>query len=255
MSLISGLVSFLLQPLAWVGLLLALAIWWLPGRPVAARRVLTAGLLGGLLVGWLPVPDALLRRLENSFEPPHSTLEHYVGMVVLGGALVPFQQWRPGVQNALNDAAERVTVPVELMREYPKLRMLYVGRENPASEPGAAKELSAAQFLLARLRVDQGRVVYELVSRNTYENAVLSAAMAGDSKKQPWLLVTSAWHMPRAAGVFRAAGWNVTPYPVDYLTGSHTPWTEYSLAKGALHWQTALHEYAGLVAYRLAGRL
>jgi hypothetical protein len=49
--------------------------------------------------------------------------------------------------------------------------------------------------------------------------------------------------------VFRAAGWNVAPYPVDYLTGSYTRWTEYSLVNGAFRWQTALHEYVGGVAY------
>jgi uncharacterized SAM-binding protein YcdF (DUF218 family) len=46
------------------------------------------------------------------------------------------------------------------------------------------------------------------------------------SKTRPWLLVTSAWHMPRALATFCAAGWNVTPYPVDYRTGIRTPWTE-----------------------------
>ena len=56
------------------------------------------------------------------------------------------------------------------------------------------------------------------------------------------------------ADELRAAGWNVTPYPVDYRTGTRTPWTEYSLAKSAWRWQIALHEWAGLLAYRVAGR-
>ena len=254
MWLISGPVSLLTQPLAWVGVLVAVAIWLVPRRPIATRRLLIASLLGGLLVGWMPLPDALLRHLENSAEPPQGSLEPYMGMVVLGGAVVPFQQWRPGVQKALNDAGERITVPADLMREYPHLRLLYAGREEVGSGPEMTG-VSAAQVLLTRLRVDQARVSYEPASRNTYENAVLSATLAGARKSQPWLLVTSAWHMPRAVGVFRAAGWNVTPYPVDYLTGSHTNWSDYSLARGALHWQTALHEYAGLLAYRVAGRL
>ncbi|MBK5205827.1 MAG: YdcF family protein, partial [Polaromonas sp.] len=63
-----------------------------------------------------------------------------------------------------------------------------------------------------------------------------------------------ARHMPRALTIFQAAGWNVTPYPVDYRSGSHTPWTEYSLARGALRWQLVLHEWVGLAAYAVAGR-
>ena len=71
---------------------------------------------------------------------------------------------------------------------------------------------------------------------------------------QAWLLLTSASHMPRALATFRKAGWNVTPYPVDFRAGTHTPWTQYSLAEGAKKWHLALHELAGLLAYRLAGR-
>jgi hypothetical protein len=63
-----------------------------------------------------------------------------------------------------------------------------------------------------------------------------------------------AWHMPRALATFRAAGWNVTPYPADFRTGTITPWTEYSLVDSLLRWQPALREWARLVAYRVAGR-
>lgn len=253
MWLVSRVLSPLMQPLAWAILLLVLALWWLPRRPTAARRAVFAALAIVLLVGWMPLPDALLRRLEDKYQPPQGTLQSYAGLVVLGGALVPFQQWRPGTQRALNDAGERVTVAVELMRRYPHLRLLHTGREEVANGFGTG-DLSAAQVLLSRLGVDQQRVVYEKVSRNTRENAQLAAATAGASRNQPWLLVTSAWHMPRAMDAFRAAGWNVTPYPVDYLTGSQTDWTDYSLARGATHWQTALHEYLGRLAYAATGR-
>jgi hypothetical protein len=47
--------------------------------------------------------------------------------------------------------------------------------------------------------------------------------------------------------LFQREGWNVTPYPVDYRTGSYTPWTHYSIAEGALRWEMLLHEVVGLV--------
>ena len=97
-------------------------------------------------------------------------------------------------------------------------------------------------------------MLFESKSRTTYENAVLSAALPSVNPTLPWLLVTSASHMPRAMATFRQAGWNVTAYPVDYRTGAHTPWGQYSLAKGAQKWHLVLHELAGLLAYRLAGR-
>jgi uncharacterized SAM-binding protein YcdF (DUF218 family) len=78
--------------------------------------------------------------------------------------------------------------------------------------------------------------------------------LPGVSAAQPWLLLTSAFHMPRSVALFRKAGWNVTPYPVDFRAGTQTPWTQYSLERGARKWHLALHEIVGLLAYRLAGR-
>lgn len=253
MFVLSRVLSGALQPLVWVAVLLLLALYWVPRRPHAARRALVGGLAILFFIGWLPLPDALLRRLEDGFVPPQGTLEPFVGLVVLGGAIAPADQWRHGFRAALNDAGERVTASAALMREYPHLRMVYAGREDTLMS-SAGDASSAPRALLTWLGVGRARILYEPASRNTYENAIFSAQLVGSDKARPWLLVTSAWHMPRAMAVFRAAGWNVVPYPVDYLTGSRTPWHDYSLAKGALRWQTLLHEYLGQFAYWVSGR-
>jgi uncharacterized SAM-binding protein YcdF (DUF218 family) len=250
---LSKLLSALTQPLAWAALLLLLALWWLRRRPIAARRALLGGLAIVALVGWRPPPDALLRRLEDSSKPPGGSLNSFVGMVVLGGAIDPPHN-RPGRdQVSLNGAAERMTVPVALMRQYPHLRLLFAGGDSGLWR-GGTSPASSAKLLFESLGVDPSRVVYQGASRTTYEDAVTSSAVPGVDKTQRWLLVTSAWHMPRSLATFKAAGWNVTPYPVDYLTGSYTPLTEYSLVEGAFRWQTALHEYLGRLAYAASGR-
>ncbi|MFM6992730.1 MAG: hypothetical protein ACKOWD_15960 [Rhodoferax sp.] len=51
-----------------------------------------------------------------------------------------------------------------------------------------------------------------------------------------------------------AAGWNVTPYAVDFAAGNHTPWTAYSLLQGARKWVLVLHECVGLLVYQATGR-
>jgi len=58
--------------------------------------------------------------------------------------------------------------------------------------------------------------------------------------------------MPRAMGEFVAAGCKVTPYPVDFRTGETTALSEYSLVESLQRWQTALHEWLGLLVYGLA---
>jgi uncharacterized SAM-binding protein YcdF (DUF218 family) len=236
-----------------VVLLLLLGLWWMRRRPVAARRALLAGVAMGLFVGWMPLPDALLRRLENRFGPPQGSLQHFVGMVVLGGAVASPQIQRASGGVALSNVSERLTVPLTLMQQYPQLRMLYVGREDPVFDPDG-NAVNKARLFFKSLGLDERRAIFEEASRNTYENAVLGAATPGINKSQRWLLVTSARHMPRALSTFRAAGWNVIPYPVDYLTSSETEWNDYSMSNGTLRWQAALREYLGWGAYSAMGR-
>jgi uncharacterized SAM-binding protein YcdF (DUF218 family) len=98
------------------------------------------------------------------------------------------------------------------------------------------------------------RFYFEAASRNTYENAVLSAKLPGVDISKPWLLVTSAFHMPRSMAVFQKAGWNVTPYAVDFRAGAQTPWTTYSLQDGATDWGILLHEWIGTLYYALTNK-
>jgi uncharacterized SAM-binding protein YcdF (DUF218 family) len=105
------------------------------------------------------------------------------------------------------------------------------------------------------LGIPEGQVRYEAVSRNTYENAVLSAELPGVNPQNRWLLLTSAWHMARAKATFEKAGWNVTAYPVDFRAESPLNWSRYSLQEGVSDWQMGLNEYVGWLAYRLMGRL
>ncbi|MFZ4699458.1 MAG: YdcF family protein [Candidatus Methylumidiphilus sp.] len=241
----SKLLAAFLQPLTWAVVLFMLALWWLPKRPLAGRRALIAGIGVSAVIGWLPLPDALLRHMENQYSAPQGSLQPYVGMVVLGGAIgIPCGE-QDGRRYTLNASAQRMTAPVALLREYPHLLLLFSGGQSDVIAR-AVSVADAAREFYASMGVSADRVLYERAARNTYENAVLSARVPGVDKTQPWLLVTSAWHMPRSMALFQREGWNVTPYAVDYRTGSYTPWSHYSIAEGALRWETLLHEVVGL---------
>ncbi len=255
MFLASKLLSFVTQPLAWVALTLLGALLCLPRRRRCGLRLGWLALALLLVQGWEPLPDAVLRQLEARYPGPiaGSPLNNFVGVVVLGGALEPAHVWQGHDQVALNDAAERMTVPLALLRQNPQLRLLFTGGEGELLAEGQP-EAARAKLFFDGMGLSPQQFVLESASRTTYENAQFSAILPGVDPKQPWLLLTSAWHMPRALSTFRKAGWNVTPYPVDFRTGSNTPWTQYSLWAGAQKWQLALHEIAGLLAYQLAGR-
>jgi uncharacterized SAM-binding protein YcdF (DUF218 family) len=255
----SKLLSFATQPLAWAVLLLVCALLFGPRKLKLGLWLgwCSLGLIG--LVGWQPLPDALLRQLEAQHPVPAWAAsatapdwQRYAGVVVLGGALEPAWVRVGNGQVALNGAAERMTVPVALLLQHSHLQLLFTGGEGALHTTGESEAVQATAFFTS-LGMPAQRMQFESRSRTTYENAINSARLPEVNIKRPWLLVTSASHMPRAFATFNAAGWNVSAYPVDYRTGAQTPWVEYSIAQSALRWQVALHEWFGFWAYRLAG--
>ena len=255
MMLLSKLLSLLTQPLAWVALLMLLALLGFRLRRRWAAPTGWSAWVLLLMLGWEPLPDQLLRTLEARYPavPRDADLRSYAGLVLLGGALEPAYVWQGHDQPALNESAERMTAALPLMQQYPHLRLLFTGGEGELLGGGINEAERARQFFQA-MGLPATRLLLESRSRNTYENAVLSASLPGIHPDQPWLLLTSAWHMPRAMASFQKAGWNVRAYPVDFRSGTATPWTRYSLTKGIRKWQTALHEWLGLLSYRLVGR-
>lgn len=274
MFVVSKLLMFVTQPLAWVVLLLLAGLLLLrsglrlanqqqhpntqnktPSQAAWGLRFVGLALLVLLVQGWEILPDAGIRRLENTY-PPQATppdLKNFAGIVVLGGALDSASVWEGRTQPALNGAAERMVAPLPLMQQHLHLRLLFTGGEGQLLAQGLTEAQRAGIFYQA-MGLAPERLIFEDRSRNTFENAVLSAAIAGVEIKKPWLLVTSAWHMPRSMATFEKAGWNVTPYPVDFRTGQRTPWTDYSLSDGASRWQLLLHEWLGLWVYQRTGR-
>lgn len=255
---LSKLTTILWQPLAWVAVILVVGVVLLLVDSPRSRRfgklfcACAAGLL--LLLGWRPLPDALVRSLEDRYAAPSGSLRDYYGMVVLGGA---FQgdDGRGHGQIALGCAGERVVVPVPIMNQYAHMRLLFTGGD-ASNLPGQREpEADVARAYFERMGTDMTRVMTESASRNTYENAIFSRAVTGIDASKPWLLVTSASHMPRALATFRKAGWNVTPYPVDYETTAAEDFYSYGLADGVATWRIAMREYLGLAFYWLTDRI
>ena len=244
------------QPLVWVAVLLMLGLLSLGRKPRLGRGLVSCALSLVLVMGWLPMPDIGLRAMEGRYAEiaPDADLSGYAGVVLLGGAMGSGNVAQAHSQPVLNDAAERMVAAAAILQRYPKLPVVFTGGEGALLGTGPS-EADRAKVFFNSLGIAANRVRYESLSRNTYENAILTAQMPGVNKTEKWLLITSAWHMPRSMATFEKAGWNVTAYPVDYRTGAATPWTEYDLQSGPEHWHLLLHEWVGWVSYRLTGRL
>src|SRR5262249_43802220 len=164
------------------------------------------------ILGLSPVGNLLIIPLENRFPPWEAARGAPDGIIVLGGVI---DASSPGNQIMLNESAERLTVVPDLARRYPNARILFSGGSGALIGDGGA-EAGAAARLLESLGISLDRVILEDRSRNTVENAVYSKLIVHPKRGERWLLVTSAFHIPRAIGVFRKVGFPVEPYPVDW---------------------------------------
>ena len=250
MFVISKLLSAITQPVFWLALWWCLALLLGPRRPRAARRMLWGGLAVLGLLGFQALPDALLRPLENRYAiPGPSALSEHAGVIVLGGALEHPDSFLAHGQVPLGESAERMTVPVGWMHAQPRLQLVFSGGEGRLRTTGVT-EGELAQRFYAEQGVDMARVLIERGARTTRENAQRVADTLGDHcRNERWLLVTSAWHLPRAVPELEAVGCQVTPYPVDFRTGHSTPWHAYHWADSVMRWQVALHEWLGRLVY------
>ena len=220
----------------------------------AGRWLVIASLLLLAVLGLSPIGNALIVPLEQRFPPWDDGRGTPHGVVVLGGAITPdVSHARKHV--ALNEAAERVVAIAELARRYPDLRFIFSG----GSAAVIFDEAPEAQFALRLLEtfgIAADRVIAEDKSRDTVENAVFSKAIAQPKPGERWLLVTSAYHMPRSIGVFRKAGFPVEAYPVDWRTrgDADTLRPFATLGDGLRRTDTAVREWVGLAIYWLTGR-
>lgn len=251
MFVLSKWMSAITQPMFWLALWWGVALLLLGRRRRAAVAMLWAGLLALGLLGFQALPDALLRPLENRYPVPTAQqVDGHVGVIVLGGAMGRPEVFQAHGQVPLGESGERMSVPVGLMRQHPRMELVFSGGEGRLLTTGVS-EAELARAFYAQQGLDMARVTLESGSRTTRENAQQVARLLGERCRQPWLLVTSAWHMPRAMAEFAAVGCQVTPYPVDFMTGDTTPLSEYTLAYSLLRWQTALHEWLGMRVYAL----
>ena len=251
---LSKIFGFLTQPsnllflAAFAGLLLMATRYARAGRRLAVASVLVM-----IALGLSPLGAWSVRVLENRFPAWDPSRGAPDGIVILGGSISPEVSAARG-ETSMGASAERLTVIPELARRYPKARIVFTGG-NP-NLFGGPPEADYVTLLLESFGLPAGRVLIENRARNTEENATLTKALVNPKPGERWLLVTSSWHMPRAVGVFRKAGFAIEPHPVDWVSTGATLWPGLprSIATGLAGIDEASHEWIGMLAYWLSGR-
>jgi uncharacterized SAM-binding protein YcdF (DUF218 family) len=233
-----------------IGALLLVTRWASVGR-----RLMVVSLLMLAVCGFSPLGSWLLYPLESRFPPWDAARGAPDGIIILGGSIDADLSVAHGGAVVRSDA-DRIIAAAALARQYPNARILFTGGSaNLMSND--AREADYAGALLESLGVAKARLTMERRSRNTQENVEFSKAMVAPKSGERWLLVTSAFHMPRSVGLFRKAGFAVEPYPVDWRVGGKSDLLAFfPVADDGLgRTEIALREWMGLLAYRASGKI
>jgi uncharacterized SAM-binding protein YcdF (DUF218 family) len=250
----SKVVWGLIRPESWIVIALAVAFVLFRRRPRLSRILVGGTIVATLVIGYVPVGSYLIRSLEARY-PADPPLTQVDGIIILGGA----EETGPSVvsgQPEFNAAGERITATAMLALAHPEARVVISGGSGalvgPRGPPGNA---DLHQRVLLGFGISPDRILLEPLSRNTAENAAFSLSVADPQPGETWVLVTSAWHMPRAMDTFDRAGWpDLVAWPVDHR-GMRPGWgLRWALAENLIELNTVVKEWVGAVAYSWTGR-
>jgi uncharacterized SAM-binding protein YcdF (DUF218 family) len=218
------------------------------------RWLAMLGALSFLVFGTGPFGAFLIGKLERRFPPfVAQGAQPPYGIIVLGGTIGEMEVASGVWQTAMNDGAERLTESLALARRFPSARLVFTGGAAALISQDKS-EAEATRNLWASIGYPVETVTFEDKSRNTVENAIYTAAIVKPQPGQKWLLVTSAYHMPRSMGIFRKAGFDVIAAPVDYRSSFKRIYIPREAAGGLSLLDMAVREWIGVVAYWATGK-
>jgi uncharacterized SAM-binding protein YcdF (DUF218 family) len=218
------------------------------------RRLAVTTLVLLALAAFSPLGNLLLYPLESRFPPWDASRGAPDGIIVLGGS-IDTDLSAAHQMPVVGHAADRMLAPAELARRYPNARIVFTGG-NASLISTDAREADYSVPILENLGIAKQRLIVERDSRNTFENAIFTKQLVAPKPGERWLLVTSAFHMPRSIGIFRKAGFDVEAYPVDWRMGGVDDLFTFTNmgVDGLSRTDVAAREWIGLVAYRVMGR-
>jgi len=245
----SKLLWGLAQPETLLMLLIAAAWLTLRRRPGLSRGMLTVALAVMVISSIWPVQNLLLAPLESRYTRPADP-GRIDGILVLGGGELTDLTLTHD-QSQTNSAGERFTEAMALALRHPEAAVIFTGGSGAlmGAPPGAL----VAERIFGELGLPPERLRLESASRNTAENARMTKELIRPQPGQRWVLVTSAFHMPRSVASFCAAGWTgLILWPTDYRASAADP--GWQMVANIYDFSIGLREWIGLVAYDWTGR-
>ncbi|MEH2920226.1 envelope biogenesis factor ElyC [Samsonia erythrinae] len=246
-------VGSLLQPLPLLLLLMGagLLLLWFTQRQRAGKTIIAVSWLLLILLSLQPVADRLLLPLESHYPTWRKTTQtndiDYI--VVLGGGYTYNAEWAPS-SNLIGNSLPRVTEGIRLYHANPGAKLIFTGA---AAQGNPVSNAKTAALVAESLGIPNQDIVILDTPRDTEEEAAATAKIVG---RQPFLLVTSANHLPRALRFFQAQGLIPIPAPANQMaiTSALNPWEKtFPSAYYLSHSERVWYETLGRIWQSLKG--
>lgn len=204
------------------------------------------------IVGVTPLSNWLIYSLEKQYPLvalDDSKLSDVTGFIVLGG-MIQEDTSNQLEQVQMTNSSDRGTNLIQLLHTYPDKRFVFTGGSPSIFDMNDKKnEAELFEDFLKESGINTENIIFEKKSRDTIENALLSYEIIQPKPDEHWVIVTSAFHMPRSVTLFKRAGWqNISAYPVDYR---HKTEYHFSFSDNLKLFEIAQKEYFALAWYKV----
>ncbi len=248
--IISKILSFIIVPFFWI---LILLFWYLISKSKNNKRRIKITII---IIAILFSNDFIYREaiMRYQSKPTEITQEKTFSACILLGGISGYDKYGKG---HWGEGSDRFIQTEKLYHQGIIQKIVLSGGSGNILEQGL-KEADFMKEELIASGVKETDIIIENNSRNTFENAVFSKQLLDNKNiKGPYLLITSALHMPRSEKVFNKAGLNIVPYPCDYREFPEKfEWVRIIVPniKRLSDWQYLIKEIIGLKVYQLTGK-
>ena len=248
--ILSKILHFAIKPLIWIFLATLFGLWKKRGK----NRYWLLLFLSAYLLSNQFIVDRIFYAWEHD-AIHYNEIPAVKGIIVLGGYS---SYYKPADRPLFRSASDRMMQALYLSRAKGIAPIIFTGGSGSLYRPEEKEGIFISKFL-QEMELDTGQCYFETEARNTYQNAVNTLQLIEQKKlpEGPYLLVTSAFHMPRSLACFEKIGLDVMPFAVDHKVGELEFNLEYLLMPSvdALHkWEILLHEFLGYLSYKMAGK-
>ena len=206
-----------------------------------------------IIIAVMPTGAFMFYQLEKKFHVLKSLPNKIDGILILSGATNPVLT-KEYNQISLNDSVERLTESIQLMKKYSNTKIIFSGGSGSINNQKLTHS-EVANLFFKNFEIKLDNIIYEDKSRNTYENILFSKKIAHPKINENWLIVTSAFHLPRALNIAEKLEWKFIPYAVDFKMSKKFSWKPtINFLSNITTFQAASHEWIGMIAYYLMGR-